>query len=282
MRRTMAFSGSDLDRAAHLRSDPPAPQSVLALWQGLVPVRDGCLAWLPAQEVPAGTSDVFLGMGADGPLHARQMASEPAGLDFVGLRDVMARLPTRDAELAATARAILNWHDSHRFCSACGHASDTTQGGWQRLCPACGTSHFPRTDPVVIMLVLHEDRLLLGRSPLWRAGLHSCLAGFIEPGETVEAAVRREVQEETGVRVGPVRYLTSQPWPFPASLMLGCVGIAETTALTLDPVEIEAARWADRAEVMEALIGRHPDIELPQTGSIAHDLITRWLADDLD
>lgn len=282
MPSTMAFAGSDLDRAAHMRGNAPAPQQVLVLCDGQVPVQDGRLAWRPAAEVPEGAGDVFLGMGPDGPLHARQVASEPPGLTFVGLRDVMAQLSARDAELAAMTRAVLHWHNSHRFCSACGHASDMTQGGWQRLCPACKTSHFPRTDPVVIMLVLHGDRLLLGRSPVWRPGLHSCLAGFIEPGETVEAAVRREAFEETGIVVGHVRYLISQPWPFPASLMLGCVGFSETTALTLDPVEIEAARWADKAEVMDALMGRHAEIELPQSGSIAHDLIKRWLADDLD
>lgn len=282
MRQSMAFAESDLDRAAHLRRDPPGAVNILPLCQGRVPVQGDRLVWLPAKEVAAGTGDIFLGIGPDGPLHARQLSEDPAGLTFANLRDIMAQLSPQDAELAATARAILNWHDSHRFCSACGHPSDMANGGWQRLCPACATSHFPRTDPVVIMLVLHGDRLLLGRSPVWREKLYSCLAGFIEPGETIEAAVRREAFEETGVRVGAVRYLTSQPWPFPASLMMGCVGLAETTALTLDPVEIEDARWADRAEVMEARMGRHAEIELPQTGTIAHELITRWLADDLE
>ncbi|WP_128253333.1 NAD(+) diphosphatase [Falsirhodobacter deserti] len=304
---TLTFGTSGLARAAHLRADPPAATRVLALWRGNVPVQGSRLVWLPPQSpvfAHAGPA-LFLGYDAEGPLHARDISDWspeagtagleapfaaglqphpelPADAGFTALRDVMAQLTVPEAEAAATAKALVHWNRSHRFCASCGHPSDMVQAGWQRNCPACATQHFPRTDPVVIMLVLDGDRLLLGRSPGWRSGLYSCLAGFVEPGETVEAAVRREVMEETGVGVGHVRYLCSQPWPYPASLMLGCVGQATSTDITIDPAEIEAARWADKAEVMEAMIGRHPDVSLPPEGTIAHHVITRWLADDLD
>lgn len=280
MNKALAFGTTGMDRAAHLRAAPPAPRRVLILCGGQVSAHADGLIWHAPDDLPHG-DDIFLGLDAEGPFHARDVAEWPAeGLR--NLRDMMTQLAPAEAERAATARALIHWHRSHRFCSACGHPSDMTQGGWQRLCPACGTSHFPRTDPVVIMLILHGERLLLGRSPGWAPGMHSCLAGFMEPGETPETAVRREAMEETGVRVGPVRYLISQPWPFPASLMLGCVAQAESTDITLDPEELEAARWADKHEVMEAIIGRHPDLVLPQPGTIARHLITRWLADDLD
>ncbi|MEO0917723.1 MAG: NAD(+) diphosphatase, partial [Pseudomonadota bacterium] len=154
--------------------------------------------------------------------------------------------------------------------------------GWQRDCPACGHHHFPRTDPVVIMLITHGNAVLVGRSPGWPEGMYSLLAGFVEPGETVEAAVRREVFEEVGVRVGPVRYLASQPWPFPASLMLGCAGDALSTDLTLDPNEIEDALWVSREEMAKAFSGTHPTILPARKGAIAHFLLRAWLADRLD
>ena len=144
------------------------------------------------------------------------------GQRFAELRAMMTQVSARDAELAATAKAVLGWHDSHRFCAKCGEPTVIAMAGWQRDCSACGTHHFPRTDPVVIMLVTHGNSVLLGRSPGWPEGMYSLLAGFIEPGETIEAAVRREVFEEAGVPVGRVEYLSSQPWPFPASLMMGC------------------------------------------------------------
>ena len=153
--------------------------------------------------------------------------------------------------------------------------------GWQRDCPACGAHHFPRTDPVVIMLITHGNSVLLGRSPGWPEGMYSCLAGFVEPGETIEAAVRREVFEESGVRVGAVNYVASQPWPFPASLMFGCQGIALGTELNIDRDEIEDARWVPREELADAFAGQHPDILPARKGAIARFLLEHWLADRL-
>uniref|UniRef100_A0A2A3JNF2 NAD(+) diphosphatase n=1 Tax=Alloyangia mangrovi TaxID=1779329 RepID=A0A2A3JNF2_9RHOB len=206
----------------------------------------------------------------------------PAGARFVELRTLLMALTPRDAELAATAKAILGWHDTHGFCSRCGVASDVTQAGWQRVCRSCGGQHFPRTDPVVIMLITRGNACLLGRSPGWPEGMYSCLAGFIEPGETVEAAVRREVMEETGVEVGRVALLTSQPWPWPSSLMLGCSGEALSEEITIDPVEIEHAQWVSRERLADAFAGLEPGILPARRGSIANHLLRNWLADRLD
>jgi len=201
---------------------------------------------------------------------------------FSELRMVMTRLTPRAAELAATAKAIIGWHSTHGFCSRCGTRSDVAQGGWQRVCPACKAHHFPRTDPVVIMLITHGSSVLMGRSPGWPDGMYSLLAGFVEPGETLEAAVRREVFEETGVHVGAVNYLASQPWPFPASLMFGCGGEATSRDITIDPDEIEDAMWVSRDEMMTAFAGQHPVLKPARKGAIAHLLIRNWLADTLD
>jgi len=212
----------------------------------------------------------------------RHPSETGSGAGFAELRGIMAALSPRDAELAATARGLLQWHATHRHCARCGGASAPVQAGWQRRCETCGAGHFPRTDPVVIMLITRGDRVLVGRSPGWPERMYSLLAGFVEPGETVEDAVRREVLEESGVRVGAVRYLASQPWPFPASLMLGCHGIAETTAITVDPAELEDARWVGRSEMLEVFMGRHPEIAGARQGAIAHFLLREWLADRLD
>jgi NAD+ diphosphatase len=213
----------------------------------------------------------------------QQHPSEAAsGAGFAELRGIMAALTPRDAELAATARGILQWHATHRFCARCGGDSQPVQAGWQRRCARCGAGHFPRTDPVVIMLITHGENVLVGRSPGWPERMYSLLAGFVEPGETVEDAVRREVLEESGVRVGPVRYLASQPWPFPASLMLGCHGIAETTEIEVDPAELDDARWVGRSEMLEVFMGRHPEIAGARQGAIARFLLEAWLADRLD
>ena len=184
--------------------------------------------------------------------------------------------------MAATAKALLDWHRSHAFCARCGSRAAFGDAGWHRHCPQCKALHFPRTDPVVIMLVTYGNALLLGRSPGWPEGMYSILAGFIEPGETMEAAVRREVAEETNVRCGAVRYLASQPWPFPASLMLGCHTEALSQEITLDPKELEDARWLSREEMVSVVTGQHPDVKPPRRGSIAQFLIANWLADRLD
>ncbi len=315
---TVTFGGSGLDRAAELRKDAaqvtrlfaePSAR-VLPLWRGK-PLLNGAagLGWLKAGHPAlseAAEAQVFLGSDEAGPRFAADISAwspdpaemPPAGVffdpteqrhpdlqpefRFAELRGVMADLTPRDAELAATAKAILGWHRSHRFCSACGAASAPAMAGWQRDCVACGAHHFPRTDPVVIMLVTRGNRLLLGRSPGWPEGMYSTLAGFIEPGETIEAAVRREVAEETGIEVGSVRYLASQPWPYPSSLMLGCIAQAESDEVHLDPNELEDAVWLTREEVTSAVAGTHATIKPPRRGAIAGFLIRNWLADRLD
>jgi NAD+ diphosphatase len=231
-------------------------------------------AWEP-EELPD-TLGAFLD-----PSEQRHPALPPTHV-FAELRAVMTRLTPREAELAAAAKAILGWHATHGFCARCGAPTEVTQGGWQRDCGACGAHHFPRTDPVVIMLVTHGNDVLLGRSPGWPEGMFSLLAGFVEPGETLEAAVRREVMEETGVRVGAVGYLASQPWPFPSSLMLGCRGEALSREITIDPSEIESARWVSREDIVAALAGQHPEIKPARKGAIAQFLLSHWVADRLD
>ncbi|MDT8857208.1 NAD(+) diphosphatase [Paracoccaceae bacterium Fryx2] len=316
---TVTFGGSGLERAAEARDDAARMAAlwqsgrVLALWRGkpLSISTAGAvtgLAWLaPGNPALAGgAAPLFLGLdggtacfavdishwepglgegtepqGFFDPTEQRHPAL-PADHAFAELRGMMLALTPREAELAATARALAQWHAAHGFCAACGAASAVAKAGWQRACPACGAQHFPRTDPVVIMLVTRGNRLLLGRSPGWPEGMYSCLAGFVEPGESVEAAVRREVFEETGVRVGAVRYLASQPWPFPASLMLGCLGQAETEAITLDPVELEDALWLTREELVQVFAGAHPRVKPARKGAIAHFLMANWLADRLD
>jgi NAD+ diphosphatase len=206
----------------------------------------------------------------------------PEQFRFAELRGLMAALSPRDAELAAMARALTGWHATHGFCAACGAASHPAMSGWQRDCPTCGAHHFPRTDPVVIMLITSGNDVLLGRSPGWPDGMFSLLAGFVEPGETVEAAVRREVREEAGIAVGPVSYRASQPWPFPASLMLGCRGEALSREITVDPAELDAALWVPRERLLAIMAGRDPAIRAPRSGAIAAYLLANWLADRPD
>ncbi len=314
---TVTFGGSDLDRAAAWRGDAVrieafwAEGRVVPLWRGKVLLRSGDeagLGWLsPTHPVLADAGlRVFLGLQAGRPLFAVDLsgwtppadeaAVQPGFFDpseqrhpalgadhaFVELRGVMTRLSPLDAECAATARALLQWHSTHGFCAVCGAATTVAMAGWQRGCGACGASHFPRTDPVVIMLVTRGNRLLLGRSPGWPEGMYSLIAGFVEPGETLEAAVRREVVEETGIRTGPVRYLASQPWPFPASLMFGCQTEALDEEIQVDPVEIEDALWVTREEMVRIMAGGHERIKSPRKGAIAHFLIANWLADRLE
>ncbi|SDF07624.1 NAD(+) diphosphatase [Limimaricola pyoseonensis] len=314
----VTFGGGGLERSAELREDRAALDALLArpearilpVWRGR-PLCGPTGLWLLPPAHPAlakaGGARLFLGRdasgaglwavalpdwaeglaGSGGEALAEEVAHPAIGgaARFVELRRRMAALDPFEAEVAATARALLNWHESHRFCARCGAASEIAQAGWRRDCPACGAHHFPRTDPVVIMLVTQGDQLLLGRSPLWPERMFSLLAGFVEPGETVEAAVRREVREETGVRCGPVRYLASQPWPFPNSLMLGCRAEVEGGArpgFVLDPVEIEAAHWVSRERLARVFAGLDDEIRAPHRGAIAATLMWNWLADRLD
>ena len=316
----VTFGGSSLDRAGEVRGDVAAIEALKAatdscaivFWRGKPLVRiaePAALVRLPLDHpiLEEASGDLILMGREDG---AAVFAADisgwvPIDLDaeelggfvdaseqhhptlapdqvFAELRRVMTWLNPRDAELAATGRAIFGWHDIHGFCAKCGAASEMSHAGWQRDCPACNASHYPRTDPVVIMLITHGDNVLMGRSPNWPDGMYSLLAGFVEPGETLEAAVRREVFEESGVRVGDVQYLASQPWPFPASLMFGCAGTAISQEITIDPVEIEDAMWVSRDEMMLAFSGEHPKILPARKGSIAHFLLENWLADSLD
>lgn len=206
--------------------------------------------------------------------------SEDASFCIRDLRSIATDmlLPESEIGLLAAAKSLLTWHDRHRFCSNCGHATTLVAAGFRRDCPACKAQHFPRTDPVAIMLVTCGDRCLLGRSPHFAPGRFSCLAGFIEPGETAEAAVRRETYEETGVHVGEVRYLQSQPWPFPSNLMIGMHGIAESEDIVIDEKEIEEARWFTKAEVRQMFDERHPEgLSLPPPIAIAHHLLRHFL-----
>jgi NAD+ diphosphatase len=178
----------------------------------------------------------------------------------------------------AEAKALLHWHARHRFCSNCGAATRVVQAGWKRDCSACKTEHFPRTDPVAIMLAVQGDRCLLGRSGRFAPTMWSCLAGFVEPGEAIEDAVRRETLEEAGIRCGRVRYLFSQPWPFPTSLMIGCHAEALDSDIVVDRSELEDARWFSRDEAVAMLLRRHPDgLTTPPPVAIAHHIIRAWL-----
>jgi len=317
---TVTFGGSGLDRVAELRGDvaglaaaiEKGGASAVLFWRGKPLVEgDGLdrLARLPADHPVLAEADgapVLLGCEDGRLIFGHDLSSwTPEGVDdsqldrfldpteqrhpglpqdmaFAELRRIMSGLTPRDAELAATGKAILGWHLSHRFCARCGAESEKAQSGWQRVCGACGGHHFPRTDPVVIMLITRGNRVLLGRSPGWPEGMYSLLAGFIEPGETMEAAVRREVFEETAVRVGEVGYLASQPWAFPSSLMMGCRGEALSDEITIDPHEIEDAQWFTREDILRAFAKEHPFLAPARQGAIAQFLLRNWLADTLD
>ena len=314
-----AFTAAGADRRAPLRKQPAAIDRMLAtgadsgilpIWRGkplLAATDDGGdrAGWLPpghpalagaeswiylgetdgTQRLACDLSAWQPGPGQPDPESGFFDASEqhhpdcPPGWRFAELRGAMMRLSPAEANLAVTAKALTGWHSSHGFCAACGVATVSAQAGWQRDCPGCGRSHFPRTDPVVIMLVTRGNRVLLGRSPGWPDGMYSLLAGFVEPGETIETAVRREVAEETGIEVGAVRYLECQPWPFPSSLMLGCAAAAVTDTITVDPDELEDALWLRREDLVEVFAGTHLTIRTPRPGAIAGVLLRRWLAD---
>jgi NAD+ diphosphatase len=194
---------------------------------------------------------------------------------------IAAEVPADHIGALAQSRSLLGWHLGHRYCGRCGGPTGIAIGGYRRDCPRCGAQHFPRTDPVVIMLAIHRDgghdRVLLGRQRQFAPGMYSCLAGFLEPGETIEAAVRRETFEESGISIGRVRYHASQPWPFPHSLMIGCHAEALTSEIDRDPAELEDCRWFERDEVRAMLAGTHPDgLKAPMRMAIANRIVTAW------
>lgn len=274
------FSGPGLDRADALRADETAlaalvtsPGARQLQWHDGLPALadDGALVWGPLSD-----PQLFLGLEGGAP---RFTAIENVTADARSAFPLMALLNCTDAPLFAAALSLSRWHSRHRFCANCGSFSEIVRGGWSRRCPKCGAEHYPRVDPVVIMLAEHEGRLLLGRQPHYPPGRYSALAGFVEVGENLEAAVARELFEEAGVRVRNILYIASQPWPFPSSLMFGCHAEAENDELTIDTTELDDARWFSREEVVAALEERPgASFQPPPKTAIARTLLERWLA----
>lgn len=291
-RRTNVLSGLGIDRAAGLRSDPARlaeawrrPEArVLPVWRSkhvVVSDEPSRVAFLRPEMFPGPEHAVLLGVAEGAVYFAADVShvEEPVkelGFDglhrVVGLREVAPLLSQSDGALLAYANSMSSWHRRHRFCSVCGGETTPGQGGHVRECVTCGELHFPRTDPAVIMLVTHGDECLLGRQAAWPDEVHSTLAGFVEPGESLEEAVAREVYEEAGIQVEDVEYHSSQPWPFPGSLMLGFTAVATTRDIELQTDELEAARWFTRDELRN-----RERVELPSKISIARALIEDWL-----
>lgn len=315
------FAGGHLDRAGNQRRNEQwvAEQAIapaarfLPLWQLKAPVaKDGspALYWLSGNEVRTKfphVSPIFLGLDDAGAPYFAVDASNgnetppfDGAAQFEEVRAIAPGVDRGDAALLAQARSLIDWHARHAYCAVCGSATALRDGGYVRRCVSatCGAQHFPRTDPVVIMLIHKDDRCLIGRQKWFPEGFYSTLAGFMEPGETIEEAVRREVYEEARIHVGEVRYHSSQPWPYPSSLMIGCIGVAEDDAIAVDDVELEDACWVDRATIGEAIrrvsrgqvdpLGRGAGIEgvgqrkikVPAPMAIAHQLMRAWAVDE--
>lgn len=301
---TNTFAGNPLDRASDRRSDEAwlsgqlasAESLALAVWNGrpLVEKTSGGgvqIAYLPARlagELSGGPERLlFLGLWKETAVFAVDLEgfSDPTegplqGLgEFADLRQVALALPGPEAAICATAKSMFEWRRKHRRCANCGEPTDVKDAGWKRQCPACETEHFPRTDPVVIMLPYHGGRCMLGRQEAWPKGMFSALAGFLEPGESIEAAVARELHEEAGIAVTEVTYVASQPWPFPSSLMLGCHARALGDQLTIDFTELDDARWFTREEIAAAIAGDlDATFQPPPRFAIARTLLDHWLA----
>ena len=281
----IGFTGSPLDRSDHLRLDVEKIAALAAGAEAMLlrldrhdPVlgEDGRLAWGRLAELAEDTDHIFLGLQGEAPLFAPLVEVE-TGQRAWGVFRLMALMSAEDLAVWGTARSLIEWHNRHRFCANCGTATRPFRAGWGRLCESCRAEHFPRVDPVVIMLAEHEDKVLVGRQPQYPAGRFSALAGFVEPGESIEEAVARELREEAGIDVERVRYVASQPWPFPGQLMIACIAEAQDTVLTVDERELEAAMWVDRQGVRAALDGA-PDAPFlaPPPFAIANTLLRRW------
>ncbi|MEZ5553108.1 MAG: NAD(+) diphosphatase [Pseudomonadales bacterium] len=299
------FAGNPLDRADPLRRDETKIQAAashptsryLPLWNLSVLVQGTetpHLGWIDCADISRLDIDVapvLLGLDADvahfaidiseigDPSHELNL---PADWRFEDARMAAMSLPAAETGITAQARSQIDWHRRHGFCSVCGARTEQRRGGHQRRCSDCNAEHFPRTDPVAIMLITDGEQCLLGQSAgrLANAGMYSALAGFIDQGESIEEAVRREIREEAGIEVGEVRYHSSQPWPFPSSLMIGCHGQALTRDITIDTTELTDVRWFDRSEVHAAMTKNHPTLRLPGPIAIAHHLIDAWVNDE--
>jgi NAD+ diphosphatase len=282
-----------IDRATHRRGDEvwlrhawdnPA-SAVIVVDGGQVLVAAEKLVWTSTSAAPAGDR-IFLGVPADSTdrgyfaVAASLPDPAPEGTRLASLREVGADLSAADAGLLAQATSLERWHARHHYCPLCGAATTVVMGGHLRRCVADGSEHYPRTDPAVIMLVTDEaERALLGRQPAWPPGRMSTLAGYVDAGETLEQAVAREVVEEVGVLVDEVRYVASQPWPFPSSLMLAFTATARSTSINVDGAEISEARWFSRSDLIEQLAAG--TLKLPMRSSVAYYLIDRWFGGNL-
>lgn len=299
MEEIYCFAGNPLDRAAMRRQDAAwvaglldDPESLVLPFIDLKPlVREASPPvpdWRPVKEwrerIAAGAEVILLGLDDRRAYFALDAGiPEPArGEATRDLRALAAEIAGGDAAILGAARALLDWHSRHRFCARCGTPSLVASGGWLRECPNCRAHHFPRVDPVVIMLAVDGERCLLGRNKRRAGARFSCLAGFMEPGETPEEAVRREILEESGVRTGRVRYLGAQPWPFPSNLMMGFLAEALSEEIAVDPNELAEARWFERAEV-RAMVARSQTDDpspalpsLPAPLAIGHQICRRW------
>lgn len=290
----IAFAGARLDRADSIRANPEA-LARLTDWRArlfpldqLAPRLDqhNRIAWTSLADADPDSELVFLGLLDERACFA---AVPPAGRGDVGppppnIWSAMTLMSPDELAVYGAARSLVDWHSRHRFCARCGHGTTLQKGGWQRDCvnQACNAQHFPRVDPVTIMTVEHDGDLLLGRQPRFAPRSYSALAGFVEPGESIEEAVAREVFEEAGVRVREVRYVASQPWPFPSSLMIGCHAFAENREIVVDTTELEDARWFTRAQIAEAFEAatrgeQGEALGLPPRHAIAHHIIAAWL-----
>ncbi len=301
----LGYTASRLARAAELRpdgeviaalaADPRAGVYVmggeLIVLRKSAPFHQALFGVAEARALGPALETVFLGLvdgvarfGVGLPPQTVETLKEHDDLIVTDLRSIAVQGLTDAEHLPpiAEAKAVLGWHARHRFCPNCGAPTQVVDAGWRRDCPSCGAQHFPRTDPVVIMLAIDGDNCLLGRSPRFAPTMWSCLAGFLEPGETIEDAVHRETLEEAGIACGRVTYYASQPWPFPSSLMIGCHAEAVTRDIVVDRTELEDARWFSKDEVVAMLLRRHPDgLTTPPPVAIAHHIMRSWIEDDI-
>jgi NAD+ diphosphatase len=279
------FTGAGLDRADHLRLDEAAlaalavhEEALLLRLEGHDPLVDeaGALVWDALAAAEAGAERIFLGLLDERPRFApvpRVEIGRPAWNIF----PTLSLMRSEEAAIWGAARSLIEWHNRHLFCGRCGSAARLFRAGWGRRCTGCGLDHFPRVDPVVIMLAEHRGRVLVGRQPQYPPRRYSALAGFVEPGESIEEAVARELKEEAGVDVTDVRYVASQPWPFPGQLMIACIGTAASGEIELDTNELEDAIWVDREGVGAALAGEaEAPFAAPPRFAIAHSLLRAW------